>query len=248
MRMLGQLLFGFLLSIVLNSEGAYAQGSFQNLGFESATAVQIPDDPFRRINFTQAFPGWMGFVGDHQEAAAGDNGTFICCSLVSLWGGPSNPSLALSGAFSVALHGALGDNGQPANTAIAQTGLVPLTAQSLLFRARGVGPWSVSLAGQTLPLVALSSSANYTVFGAEISAWAGQASELKFTAIALQQQSSFVVLDAIEFSPEPIPEPSVVTLIATAALVGLRHLRRRAQEASNKAEQEFSALANVRNV
>jgi len=223
-----------LLTVVTHAPQAQAQ-AFQNLGFEAATAVPIPDDPGGDIYFSQAFPGWMGFVGATQESAAGYNSTFLCCSQVSLWGGPSRPDLAIAGTFSVGLHGARDHNGQLADTAIAQTGLVPAVAQSLLFKAQGVGPFSVALGGQSLPIIPLLTRPNYTLFGADVTGWAGQTSELRFTAVG-SPGFNFVVFDAIEFSPEPIPEPSAVTLIATAALVGLHHLRRRAREASNKAE------------
>lgn len=220
------LVCAFILSAAVYAQQGQAQGAFQNLGFESATVVRIPDDPFGRIYLAQAFPGWRGYIGGVPETAAGYNGTFLCCSTISLFGG-DNPALAIAGTYSTALKAALGDDGQPADTAIAQTGLVPVGAQSLLFKAQALGPFSVALAGQPLSVIALSSGPNYTLFGADISAWAGQASELRFTALATQPQGSFFVFDAVQFSAEPIPEPRGVVFVASAGLLACYYLRRK---------------------
>jgi hypothetical protein len=119
-----------LFSCGLHAPEGQAQ-AFQNLGFEAARALPIPDDSFGRISFTEAFPGWTGFVGDTQESASGHNSTFLCCSQISLWGGGSSPDLSITGVFSVGLHGARGADGQLTDTAIAQTGMVPVWPQRL---------------------------------------------------------------------------------------------------------------------
>jgi len=66
----------------------------------------------------------------------------------------------------------------------------------------------VSFNGLTLPRVPLGSTANYTVWGVDVSAYAGQTGELRFTAPWL----SAGVLDGIQFSLTAIPEPSVLAL------------------------------------
>jgi hypothetical protein len=203
------------LTGVSHTPQASAQ-AFQNLDFEAATVVPIPDDSFGRIYLSQAIPGWMGFVGANQESAAGFDGTFLCCSQVSLWGGRNHPELPIAGTFSVGLHASRADNGQLADTAIAQSGLVPASAQSLLFKAQGGGPLSVALGGQSLSIVPLSTGPNYTLFGADITGWGGHMSELRFTALATPT-FSFVVLDDIVFSSEPIPEPQVILMLVLAA-------------------------------
>src|SRR5882762_2836862 len=104
-----------MLSYAFHVPQGQAQAAFQNLGFESATLVPIPNDPFGRIYFAQGFPGWTGYVGGTEETAAGLNGTLLCCSAISLFGGGNSPDLAIAGRFSAALHAALGDNGQPAD-------------------------------------------------------------------------------------------------------------------------------------
>lgn len=216
-----------LLSLFFAVPSSNAQGSFQNLDFESGTLVPIPGDRYNRVYFDQAFPGWRGYVGTNQEAAAFHNAIFICCSGVTLSGGGSQPQLAIEGTYSVLLHAAWDINTQqPADTSIAQTGFIPPEARSLLFRApTALG--LVSLGGSLVPVIPLSTSSNYTVYGADISAWAGQQTELRFTAVAPATLDHFWGLDSIQFSTTPVPEPSIFALFAVAATFGWFYWRRK---------------------
>src|SRR5439155_8885095 len=72
----------------------------------------------------------------------------------------------------------------PADTVLSQSGLIPVTAQSLRFRAfpsPTSSPFSVALGGQNLGLTPLQTATNYTLYGADISALAGQSASLEFT-------------------------------------------------------------------
>jgi PEP-CTERM motif-containing protein len=216
-----------LLISCLPAFGAHG-AAFQNLDFESGTLVPIPGDRYNRVYFDQAFPGWRGYVGTNQEAAAFHNGDFLCCSAITLWGGASHPEYAIEGTYSVFLHAALGPDSQPADTSIAQTGILPLEARSLLFKARETtGPGLVSLGGSLLPIIPLSVTSDYTLYGADISAWAGREAELRFTAVAPPTLDHFWGLDAIQFSTTPIPEPSTFALFALAAAFGWFYRRRK---------------------
>jgi len=87
---------------------------------------------------------------------------------------------------------------------IRQTGLIPADAVSLLFLGPRPG-WvvysvQVSINGQNLPYKGISVSTDSTLWGADISAFAGQTATLTF--------SGFGLFDDIQFSPELIPEPS----------------------------------------
>src|SRR5437764_14899014 len=63
---------------------ASAQGTFQNLDFELATLVPIAGDPYARVQFVPAFPGWRGYVGTNLESAALYNRTFLDSSGISI--------------------------------------------------------------------------------------------------------------------------------------------------------------------
>jgi hypothetical protein len=220
-----------MLSLLFAVPSSNGQGSFQNLGFESGTVVPIPDDPYNRVYFDEAFPGWRGYVGGIQETAALHNAIFLCCSAVTLQGGESRPQLAIEGTYSVFLQAAarLGTQ-QPADTSIAQIGLIPGDAQSILFRSQlfGEGPFELSLSGQRVPLVTMEITPNYHLLGADISAWAGQQSELRFTAVAATDGRLVEwVLDSIQFSATPVPEPSTLALFSVATVMGWFYFRRK---------------------
>jgi hypothetical protein len=143
----------------------------------------------------------------------------------------------ISGNFTAILQAGLGGaSGTPADTAIAQTALVPASAQSLQFKAYAPGflspliPLVVTLGGQQLSLTPLASGANYTLYGADIHALAGATAELDFTVPAGNPHvnNNYVFLDSIQFSTVAIPEPGVFGLSALGALLlGWRVLRRR---------------------
>ena len=63
--------------------------------------------------------------------------------------------------------------------------------------------------------MAISNTLNYTIYGADISAYAGQTGQLLFTA-PLQTGA---LLDNIQFSSVAIPEPSALTLFALGSLL-----------------------------
>jgi hypothetical protein len=82
----------------------------------------------------------------------------------------------------------------------------------------------VAFNGQNLSFQAIGAGANYTVYGADVSAYAGQTGELRFTAPV----QNTALLDNIQFSNLPVPEPGVFALSAFGALfLGWRTLGRR---------------------
>ena len=125
---------------------------------------------------------------------------------------------ALDGSFSVYLYG-----GSTASSAsISQTGLVPAGAESLLFEAQndgGVsgGALSVSLGGQNIPFFAVSTGSNYTLYGGNVSAYAGKSELLMFS--ALQGENNAWEIDDIQFSPMAAPEPGVLGLLGMGGLL-----------------------------
>jgi hypothetical protein len=95
---------------------------------------------------------------------------------------------------------------------ISQTGQIPLNSQSLTYWGSGV---EVFFNGQALCSIPINVTSNYTVWGADISAYAGQSGELRFT--APWQRSG--TLDGIQFSTTPIPEPTFFDLFAMGGLL-----------------------------
>ena len=87
--------------------------------------------------------------------------------------------------------------------------------------------FQVSFDGQRMPIIPLSGHGDYFLVGADISGFAGQTGELKFL-VAPQQFGVMGYLDNIQFSPEPLPEPSTLCLFGFGALLlGWQFLCRR---------------------
>ena len=79
----------------------------------------------------------------------------------------------------------------------------------------------VTFAGQLLSLFELGSGPSYQIVGADVSAFAGQTGELKFLMPRFGPvgNMSASYLDNIQFSNQPIPEPSAFYLIGLGALI-----------------------------
>lgn len=216
------------MQFVLASNGsATAQGTFENLNFESARIIF--DDPpyYKSIATTNALPDWSAFSGTTQltNIPYGPGGTSFSVILYSRTNGGS-----LSGYCSVLLS-FNSTMPQPSNTlgSITQTGLVPVGSKSLLFEVGGGivygSPLTVSLGGQDLSFIAISNALNYTLYGADISSFAGQTETLTFTA-NLNVGYPGAELDNIQFSAVVVPEPSTISLICLGSGV-LFYVRQR---------------------
>ncbi len=98
---------------------------------------------------------------------------------------------------------------------------MPGSAESLQFEASETTPLTVTFNGNVLSPVVLSSGVSadgvpYNLYGASISAWAGQTGIMEFTAD--QVDENYVVLDDISFSTQVVPEPSPLALTGVGAL------------------------------
>lgn len=76
------------------------------------------------------------------------------------------------------------------------------------------GNFIVSMNGQPLGLTTVQDFGNYSEFGVNIDAFAGQNAELRFTQPAGLNDYGIFVLDQISFSPIGVPEPSTWALVA----------------------------------
>ena len=98
--------------------------------------------------------------------------------------------------------------------ALAQTGTLPADSQSIRFYSEA--PFAIGLtvtfSGTQIPLSFLGNTANNKqIWGGDISGFAGQTGELRFRGSG--------TLDFIQFSNQPIPEPSMFGLIGIGVLM-----------------------------
>jgi hypothetical protein len=200
------------------SYSAQAQGSFWNLGFESASVYIPPSDEVLYVPTAYALPGWRAFLNDVEQTSA-------TCNLRS-FGSPNvgimhtnfyyNISThAIQGSYSAILQaGTLGTSVYSAT--ITQNGLVPDNVKSIEARIAyaPTADFIFSLNGMPILMNVASNAQDYVLYRGDVSAFAGQSVLLSITAPSLPEYRYFTMLvDSIRFVP--VPEPS------TWALLGL---------------------------
>jgi hypothetical protein len=200
----------FLLALILiRMNNASAQG-FVNLDFESAN---LSGYSAGSVPAADAIPGWTAYLG-------GTVLTSINYDVNDAFGPPGAyiyNSANLQGNYYAYVQGT---PSEPAS--IGQTGTIPATAQSLIWW--GDGP-EVSFNDQPLSVTFVGATDYYTIFSADISAFAGQTGQLLFTSSHYPNAPGDQI-DNIQFSSSGVPEPSTFGLLT---LVGsLFSLHRRA--------------------
>ena len=208
---------------------AHAQGSFQNLGFESPITPLVPVDSDGHVLITAALPGWNGYLEANQQSVVLYDNFTLGSASISLFG---SGLPVIEGNYTVLLQpGSYPAVGIYVGAAIAQTGMIPSDAKSLMFFGSltpTFGQLQVTLDGQNLSFFALSAGPNYTVYGSDITGFAGVVRELRFTAPDIGIGPNNVYLDSISFSTVPIPEPGVFGLFAfDSLLLGWRFFAKR---------------------
>jgi hypothetical protein len=192
--------------------------TFQNLNFEQAHPSPGVPGP---ASAASALPSWTVYYGNIQQTQVIYDGESTGATQVSLIGIGAEPFLyPLDGNYSVFLTG----SPEASAASISQTGLIPAGDQSLFFEAEqvtGPGVLDISIGGQNVPIVAVGTEAAYTLYAANISAWANDPEPLTFSAPAISGGLNGWEIDDISFSttPTPEPEPSVAALTAVGGLL-----------------------------
>jgi hypothetical protein len=206
----------------------FSQG-FVNLGFESARIIPLTQGaafPPYSVATTNAVPGWTVYYGAAQQSQITYNDPALGSTFVTLY---ATNGQQIAGNFSVLLQG----GGTATDASISQTALTPVTAESILFKAEynnGVpegGLLLVSMNGQNIPFFSISTGLNYTLYGGDISAFAGQTALLTFSAPRLSHDNNWNI-DDIVFSSQAAPEPGTFGLFGLGCcFLGLLRFRRK---------------------
>jgi hypothetical protein len=229
----------FIVLACLSVRASFGQ-NFVNLGFESANLPVIPAGQYGgSVSASDALPGWRVLYGTNTvpiTSVLHNNYTLGTRSL-SVFGPNFSDYQVIEGQFMPFLQaGNPGVVGFPnRSVAIEQTGLVPGFAQSLQFKVGlnnqiGVGfhtNFFVSLNGLTLSLVPLGSTELYALYGVDVTSFANQVSDLRFTSFSTPIRDSWVAVDSFVFSADVVPEPSTWALFALGSALCWCATRRR---------------------
>jgi hypothetical protein len=211
-----------LATVILSSQIASGQ-SFANLDFEDTTITAVLLNPFSGIYaYIGNIPRWSwsplgNAAGVDPDTEVSLNTIVLNAPAVTLHGVDDIGYPAIEGNYSILLQSG-GSRSVPSTgySAIWQTGQVPSNAKSISYWG---GALQVTFNGQPLTPVAISNAANYTIWGADISAYAGQTGELRFTKPWLPTSSGDgALLDNIQFSSMQVPEPSALALCGLSLL------------------------------
>ena len=207
-----------------------AQG-FVNLDFESANVKGYAVGS-SSVPTVAALPGWTASFS--QPGLGTANTSQICYDTLSLGGAMIviNDATAggrmapIQGNYSVLLVG----GSYQTSSSISQTGLIPNGTTTLLVSSSGLltGQFIVSVGGQSINMIPQQSFANYSIYGGDISIFAGQIAQLSFTALppANGFYENNLVLDNLQFSNLPVPEPESLAFLVVGGLVGIWRWKR----------------------
>ena len=216
MRSSGLISIGLKLVLLFTAFPVDA-GFFLNLDFEFANLSGY--SPTARVPMSNAFPGWVGYIGGTQVQAVwyddeslGGSAIAITDSLGSQFGFSRPP---LQGNDSALLFGG---EGGPAT--ISQTGLVPTGTRSLVAEiAWWAAPPNVTLGGQTITMIAAKNYTNFILYAGDVAGFAGQSVTLSLTAPVPPLGvpiPSITELDKIVFSQADAPTTPFCNRSATA--------------------------------
>ena len=227
---ISKLLFVTTLIVVTAFGGGTgsSQGTFLNLGFESANVPDLPPDQGGFVSAAEGLSGW----NVSPPVLIGHNTRSLGGPAVAIEGPLYNPSFILQGKYTAYLW----------NTAsISQTGLVPETARSLYFISAPLisstePNFVVTVGDASIPLAHMGDRANYSIWAGDISRFAGLTEELRFTA----PPGLGGYLDLITFSPIALPEPSTSALLVVAGLLlWIRSLTRNRRNSAEKGQSNI---------
>ena len=112
--------------------------SFYNLDFEQATLIPVSGDPYGRVDFGAALPGWTGYCGTQAQDLANYDSEFLDSAGISIFDSKDTDEPVAGvkhGRYCSCLYSGvvLGTMNDYVDTWIAQTGWIPTGASNILF-------------------------------------------------------------------------------------------------------------------
>lgn len=200
---------------------AMAQG-FVNLGFETTvisngnTAALIGWTTDRNYNFINGNPNLIAYNTFALDGQA------VCVEGTNGAAGYK----AIIGNYSVFIQGGTQFDPDHSGASILQTGQIPISALSIIYWG---GKLNASFNGNSLSFNKVQLGTGYDIWQADISPYAGQTGQLMFTAPWQTFGNLGSLLDNIQFSTSPIPEPHTFVMLSIgSAMFAIARIRTRA--------------------
>ncbi len=213
------------VTVICFCQIATAQG-FVNFGFEDTTITPVLINSFTGYyDYIATVPGWTWTP--QYNAATVDADTMVSLNSIALdapavtlhsTDDPYGPQ-AIQCNYSIFLQGGSSSVPSTSYSAIWQSGQIPANAKSLIYWG---GSLQVTFNGQPIAPFAIGSGATYTIWDMDISSYAGQIGQLMFTV----PWETSALLDNIQFSSSPVPEPSVLSLLGFSLIIFCFRFRR----------------------
>lgn len=203
------------MAVAFSLASAQGQSAFRNLDFESPVLPLVPVDDFW-VPKDKAIPGWVPYLNGIAQSQIVYNTMSYGAAAISLHDNNSD-SKPIEGDFSVLMQTSTG--GPHTSCALGQIGTIPDGARSLQFY--GTKGFEVTFGGSLIPIFALSEgTVPYPVMVGDISMFAGQTGELRFTLPYSDAIPPYAMswLDNIQFSAEIVPEPTTLALLTFGGL------------------------------
>ena len=190
-------LIGFLVLLgrVGNSQG------FVNLNFENANLTGYP--PESEVPAANAFPGWTVSA----DYVLYDNFSLSGEAISIIDTNSSYMGYTIQGKY-YAFFEAGNSPGSTQTISLGQAGTIPTGTESITFWG-DIGGLQITFDGQPLAFSEISSLANYNIYAADISQFAGDTGQLLFS---MPAYGGSATLDNIQFSTSPVPEPGTLAL------------------------------------
>jgi len=172
---------------------------------------------------TDAIPGWNAYISGVLQTTIWCNDVPLSAPEVCLINTNSQYfSGSISGKYYLEIWGEFNPSGGQIHTnsaAIGQTGKIPLIAKTISFWGN-IGGLVATFDGLPLSFFQTGGTANYNIYSADISAYAGQTGQLLFTDPYYSNDSGGpAIMDNIQFSTSPVPEPSIFALSTLGGLL-----------------------------
>lgn len=227
--------------------------SFQDLDFESADVSTV--EGYKQVQFANAFPGWSGNTVMPYFGFSGMAGyDYMQMDSISIGIFDQNGPYPNLDGYTAYLGGDLESTINYGSADIWQTGVIPAYAKSIHFYSTiaygaaipGYSPTlTLSLNGTPVSFSAIGTVGAFTQYAADVSAYAGTSTTLKFDVSATYPSPSPVPsgqhwifgvgIDEISFSPTPAPapEPATLTLLSLGLMLFIFQLSRKTAQYSN---------------